>query len=288
MPKDADGYPLELPYTVPGSGPVVMEAPLLLHNDGNFARGTYTLYWEGVGTIDFWGASIVPGSYVQGANGGSARVTVGPGSPGMFLRLLTSRRGNHVRNVRFVRPGFEGDYLAQPFNPEFLARVRPFYAIRYMPWMNANTNTNATWEGRTTPRSQTQARGAGASYEYIVQLSNLTNTRPWINVGFATDDNHVRRMAQLFYDSLNPELEIYVEYANEAWNFAPGFQTFGYLNAKYPGQFTRGYALEASRIWRIFREAFGADSLRVKRVLAGQHANPDIVNQIIGHLPDGP
>jgi hypothetical protein len=92
IPHDANGYPLELPYVVPGAeAPQVVIAPVAAKIYG----GAYTLLWDGDGEIEVKGdAKVTP------LGPGRARVEVDGDGESWFLSITRSTRGNHVRNIR--------------------------------------------------------------------------------------------------------------------------------------------------------------------------------------------
>ncbi len=133
IPKDAAGYPLELPYSVNGQPQIVKTIWASL---AGWPEGTYTLLYDGDGDIDFWGdLSVVtqtPGRITLNFQRPSS------GSGLAEMRLRRSNVANRLKNIRLLMPGTETTYLTQPFYAPFLARLAPFKTIRFMDWGSTN------------------------------------------------------------------------------------------------------------------------------------------------------
>ncbi|KAK3588193.1 hypothetical protein CHS0354_012255 [Potamilus streckersoni] len=75
-----------------------------------------------------------------------------------------------------------------------------------------------TWESRKRTDFHTQSGTDGGSIEHMIHLANRLGANPWFNLPHAADDNYVRHFASLVKSTLRPDLKVYVEYSNEAWN----------------------------------------------------------------------
>jgi hypothetical protein len=60
----------------------------------------------------------------------------------------------------------------------------PLQVLRFMSWLNTNSDSLLPWEARVTPAAASQAHnaGAGVALEYVVELCNRLGASPWINV----------------------------------------------------------------------------------------------------------
>ncbi|MDQ3439851.1 MAG: hypothetical protein M3478_05820, partial [Planctomycetota bacterium] len=135
----------------------------------------------------------------------------------------------------------------------------------------------------------------GAPYEHAIELGNRTHKDIWLNVPGGADDDFVRQLATLVKQRLAPGVNCYVEWSNELWN---RIFTQHQLNVDAATEETRrgdrklslggletnprqwGWRRSARRtveIAQIFREVCGPDEMRIRVVLAGQHANPEIL-----------
>jgi hypothetical protein len=68
--------------------------------------------------------------------------------------------------------------------------------LRFMSWMNTNSDALLPWEKRITPASASQAHnaGGGVALEHIVELCNRLGASPWINV------HHLAGMLSRFFE----------------------------------------------------------------------------------------
>ncbi len=232
IPLDENGYPLELPFTVPD-----LDVPQVVRTilPNRMTPGEYVLLYDGEGDFrGLQGTSIVsqsPGRVVL-------RMTHGKHLEGFYI--TRSVRGNHVRNVRILALADEhADLAANPFRDDFIEFCRPFHNIRYMNWSTTNFSLERDWERRKKPTFYTMRglggdadkfwRGVpdahfllsgGVAWEVIIDLANKLKIDPWINVPHRATDDYIRQMAVLFRDRLDPSLKIHLEYSNEVWNWA--------------------------------------------------------------------
>ncbi|MBS3088245.1 hypothetical protein J4402_00540 [Candidatus Pacearchaeota archaeon] len=165
----------------------------------------------------------------------------------------------------------------------YVADETHFY-IGFGDWRNSNltsfpTGSFGTWKNVVAP---------GVSVEYMVELSNRLDVDPWFNVPYAARDEYIRNFAQYVKDNLDKNKTIYVEYANEVWNSAaPYYPQFSY-SCGYAG--IKNIAQPASTAdlakfsWDIWRDVFGNESYRIKRVVAGQRVNSWVVSTMTNRL----
>ena len=74
-----------------------------------------------------------------------------------------------------VKPGFS---TAQMFTNQFVQRVQPFQALRFMDWMNTNNNPVISWSDRVTPATFAVTGTKGVPYEDVINLANTVITSP--------------------------------------------------------------------------------------------------------------
>jgi hypothetical protein len=280
---DPEGYPLGL-----AAGQRV-SAICLRGLAGHYPPGTYTVIFEGDGEV---GTKLDAERKSLSHDGqGEARfeVAVIPSDDGIEVRILRSNPSNHVRNVRLVMPGFADSYEEQPFHPLFLERLRPFQVIRYMDWGKTNDSPLRVWSERRLPDARTQDPDrAGIAYEHMLALSNTLQAEPWICVPHLADDDHVRALARLVRDQLDPSLEVWVEYSNEVWNGQFGqHQDVKAAGAEQGRGWQEQYALRSKEIFALFAAELGGRD-RLVRVVATQLAAADTVTRpIMAHVGAG-
>lgn len=176
-------------------------------------RNAWVLY-DGVGTIEYeWRAHKIPeksrpGRDYIGLNSGNHRLVITKTDP-----------SNPIRNIRIIpEPLLEAYNSGGIFNPDWLAKISPFYSIRYMDWMRTNNSNQQQWTNRPLLSHRSWAP-AGVPIEIIAKLSNETGTQPWINIPHKANQQYITGMADVFYSHLNPSLKVYVEHSNEIWNW---------------------------------------------------------------------
>lgn len=230
IPKDPDGYPLEIPFTVDGTP---QEVFTVLPN--RLTKGEYVLLHDGQG--EFQGGI---GTRVLDARPGRVLLSMEHAGEGAyeFLHTLKSMKGDHLRNIRILPVAQEkADLSKNPFRPEFLEFCRPFHALRFMDWQSTNNSVNREWSKRKTPTFYSQGAGSdadpdgffgpskqswlasGVSVEVCLAAANLSGCDAWLCVPHRADDDYIRQMAMLTREKLAPGLKVYVEFSNEIWNW---------------------------------------------------------------------
>jgi fibronectin type 3 domain-containing protein len=253
------------------------------------------------------------------------------GSTGLVFtgtqRTATSPTGSGFTNARLYRPGYATDGSAI-FTTAFLQAFKASGAkvVRMMDWGGGSSDVIQHWSDRATPASATQAGLPGINYtgpdgttyisstdvalEHRIQLCNTLKADFWLNIPPVADQDFITRtaltlrygsdgtnpytspQAQPVYPPLDPSLKVYVEYANETWNSANGYSTFGiemgicdHLPAAHPLRtpatssiytlMWRWPAYNIANISETFRGVFGGEAMmaRVRPVLETQEGN---------------
>jgi hypothetical protein len=284
-PVDADGWP-----TGDAGVTVMVNVPHM--------AGTYELSFSGranveaVGNIDLT-TRVQDMVYDAGTNTSTAKVVLGPDETNLFL-VFTGTSGG-VRNVKLMRPGY---LPTDTFSRPFLDRLAIFQVLRFMGYSYTNDNPQVNWSDRTLPTSASQQSPAGAAWEYVIELANLTGKDLWINIPDQATDDYVRQLARLFKRNLAPDRKLYIEWSNEVWNdiFDQTHRNYGTTNAEvatgrsnlnYDGETNPVYlawrrtARRAKEVSDIFRSVFGDAAMmtRVRPVLAGHLARPVVIIQ---------
>jgi fibronectin type 3 domain-containing protein len=173
----------------------------------------------------------------------------GPASPSTACPTPTG-----FTNARLYRPGYATDGSAV-FTTPFLNAMGKVTTIRMMDWTNTNNNYVVNWADRTTPNTATQqglpnswtgpdgnvfTGTGGVALEYQIMLCNAIMADCYINIPVVANDDFVTKMAETIaygsdgtnpytstqtspvYPPLNPQLRVYLEYANEVWNYSSG------------------------------------------------------------------
>ena len=133
------------------------------------------------------------------------------------LMLSFTDTGPGIKNVRVIRPGYDG--VNPPlFTTPFLNHIARFKTLRFMDWLRTNNNPVSSWATRASPENTHHASKAGVPWEHIIALANQTGKDIWINLPIAADDDYVLQLAKLLKTSLKAHCRIYLEYSNEIWN----------------------------------------------------------------------
>jgi uncharacterized repeat protein (TIGR02543 family) len=234
---------------------------------------------------------------------------------GLMLVNFRNTQGQ-VKNVRIIRPGLNAE-TPPLLNPPWKAHAQRFPVIRFLDWTRTNGNRDVTWADRTTPDKRRTEQYI-AQWETVIEAANWLNRDPWINVPVQANDEYVTNLAILLRDRLNANLNVYVEYGNELWNFGIRDVDMDVLNGgtafngatvnvnlaaaspsdsplRFDGesnQFVLGFrrvGLRIAQISDIFRSVWGdaAINTRVRPVLAGQMANRFIVTEGLRLIDEG-
>jgi len=185
------------------------------------------------------------------------------GGTGLFIVFTNTKKtsgsatNTGFANYKLMRPTTLGGTSSFPatqlFSDQFISALGYFTTLRTMDYLAINGNMCANWADRTTPSHASQVvgnpaatwtpgyEGRGGALEYAVMLANQTNKDLWINVPVNATDDYITKMAQLakygsdgvnpytsvqaspVYPPLNSGLHLYVEYANELWNYSGAF-----------------------------------------------------------------
>ncbi len=247
-------------------------------------------------------------------------------------RTATSATNSGITNLKIMRPvpgSLVGWYDPTTiFDQRFLDYLAPFTFMRCMP--GTNGNTSSTWDSgdittdRTRPDWFTQAgpprgtyEGNGCSYEYRVMLANKLGKDLYLNIPVSATPDYVAKLANLiknggtvngvFYQPLNANLNCYLEFGNELWNFsfpqagtnqtaasaAVGAGTPEGLTLNYDGSnnvndyWRRRIALQTQKISATFRQVFGDAAMgdRIRVLLQAQRDDiNDTMNVMLNFL----
>ena len=277
IPQDENGNPLSI---APSTSLINV-----IHDDlwgRPPEENRYILTWQGDGTV------VPSAGSTKVISSRSNQVTFDMLKPGrIWLEMKRTSAVNPVKNVQLKAVLANGQPMAGEFRTPILDNWNKMRILRFMDWGKTNNSPLVEWVDRAKPGDVTQSTSKGVAYEYMIDLANKARSNPWVNVPHAASDDYVRHMARKFRDELNPELTVYVEYTNEAWNGQ--FQQFHYLDElgkKNNLAFYQAYTERALQINDIWKKEFGRTS-KMKFILAGQFGNPWITEQILKYKSAG-
>ena len=256
--------------------------------------GTYKLSFTGQATIvpnteaTTGGLVVANQKYDAHSNQTTADLILQPGHSLLQLqfvntkRLPTSAAGTGFTNMRLLRPGYSPE-SKEPFTTGTLKAYQPpFAAIRFLDVDSGNgyqtfNGTNlvvAKWADRVQVTDAYQAglpsrnangeQSQGVAWEYMIMLANATHHDMWINLPDSADDDYVTQLANLIRNGneytagLDRDLNVYVEYSNEVWNFSFPQYVYNLVQADNEGETVdERYMEHTFQIGQIFESAFG-------------------------------
>jgi hypothetical protein len=160
-------------------------------------------------------------------------------------RSSTNPTNSGISDFRLIRPGYSAD-TSLVFTTDYLACLKSaaFSTVRFMGVLGINGNVEwgkdhtktQSWSNRKLPTDAAAEsieplnKKDGWPWEYVIQLCNQADMDLWINIPVSVDDDYIRRLAALIKTTLKPNLNIYIEHANEVWNF--GFLQYAWNKAR--------------------------------------------------------
>ena len=259
-----------------------------------YANGVYKLSYTGTAKVSVSGMGKLASRLVTDANGvTSADVYVDHRSTAPFILAVKNVDPNDpFRNFHLIAPGVTSDPTGT-FQWRFLHRIAPFSSIRFMDWSRTNGSPVKEWADRTQPDSFLSTGPTGVAYEDMITLANVTGKDIWINIPDQASDDFVKHLADLFRDTLRPDVTIRFEYSNEVWNpifpqyhraLAAAWANPDLTHLDNSGRVAEQYAARSKEIGDVFRAEFGAASTRLQPVMSGQATNPYFLSVGLDYL----
>ncbi len=282
---DLDEYGWVKSLPAPEDSPEYTRVGTLMFRDvGRYPGGQYIVIYDGEGIIEYKGDATKDETE---STPGRDVINVTPSKSGIHLIITSTdpnKTGNYIRNIRVVEAKYEKNYESEIFNPDFIAKIKKFQAIRFMDWMGTNDSTQKKWKNRPTLATASYAsKGGGSPVEIMVELVNRLQVDPWFTLPHMVTDEYITKFAEIVKDSLDPNLTIYLEYSNEVWN--PQFEQFHWV--KDNGQISGGktpyqsYGVRTAQMCDLWKGVFAQQSNRVKCVMGTQTANPWVAGQVL-------
>ena len=124
--------------------------------------------------------------------------------------------------ITCVRADQEAAFKAgEMFNSAFINQCKRSGVLRFMDWFDINHSPLIHWADR--PQLSWASWDHGVPMEAAIRLLNDTGCDAHWNLPFLADDDFVTKTGQLVEATLNPNLRVMYEWANEVWNYGPGF-----------------------------------------------------------------
>ncbi len=187
---------------------------------------------------------------------------------GLLLEIMETDPADPVRNIRVV----EDQYSEQtdPFHPSFLKDLQNYGVLRFMDWLPTNGNWITDWNDRSQVDQAHWGNRKGVPYEMQIALGNKLHQDIWLTIPHAASDDYITQLAQMVDQQLDPNLRVWIEYTNEAWNGS--FPQYGYVRDVLTQQYgtsltSEAYAHRASDVFDVVSKVLPPE--RLIRVMGG-------------------
>jgi hypothetical protein len=162
------------------------------------------------------------------------------------------------------------------FTPDALDFITGASCLRFMDWCWTNqaspTDPPITaW----TPMSAPGYHGAAVPVEQMAALCNAVGADCWFNVPSSVTNGEAVRVITLLRFLLLPGLELHVEWSNEVWNTARGFNTGRYAMTQPQGA-AAYYGQQAALLGKAIQTIPGVDL-----ILCWKWVSPQQVRKVI-------
>ena len=202
-------------------------------------------------------------------------------------RTASSALSTGITDLKIIRPGYDPNNHPLWSNELFnLLGGINFSAIRGHGFSGMSAwdiiyPAEVDWAERKRADFALQGGNAvhreSVCWEHYIQLANQSNLDIWVNVPISASQDYVTGLAQLLKDSLDPQLNIYVENDNEIWNTAFPFSNTNTYNADEAANLgisdQENIARRAVELAGWFENVFGQGSINNRiRVILASHA----------------
>ncbi len=279
---DTEGYPTTLSLGTAAQQFTFLSILLSRANNTPYLEGNYVVLYDGEGMINYsFDAQIKSRSL------GRDVIKVTPSDSGILVSIVVTdpnQSGNYIKNIRVVPASSENDYSTLIFNSDFKRHINNFSILRFMDWMGTNGSNQKEWVNRPQINDYTYSR-KGVPLEVMVALANAQKSSPWFTIPHLATDEYITNFATYVKENLDPELSIYVEYTNEAWNWQ--FKQTGWIDqqAKAEGMGSNfdWYSRRTTQITQAWDSVFGEDKDRVIGVMGGQAGNTATITRALDY-----
>jgi hypothetical protein len=279
LPLTTSGYPAVL------ADNQIARSLMFTHNGGFYETGNYRVSWEGSGEVRL--SSNLSSANPISIDAQEARYKVSSTSPvGLLLEIRETDPADPVRNVRVVPEPYLDQ--AHPFHPSYLRDLQNYGVLRFMDWGPTNGNAIKQWSDRSQPTDAHWGGFHGVPYEMQIALGNVTQQDIWLNIPHAASDDYVTQLARLVNEQLDPQLRVWIEYTNEAWN--PLFSQNDYVRDVLRERYAttragEAYAMRAGEVFERFANEIAPE--RLVRVVGGWAQTPFMLQTELPALSRG-
>ncbi len=243
-----------------------------------FPGGTYIVRYSGTGTLAY---GLAAQKNAAASSPGRDVITVTPANGGILLRIVATSPADYIRDIHVVRAEDESSFTTTRFTTDFLNRLEPYQALRFMDWMRTNNSIVSSWSSRAKTTDARFSTAKGVPAEVMIDLANQSNKAPWFTMPHQASDEYLANFAALAKANLNASLPVFVEYSNEIWNDL--FSQGSFLEAQGDADFGLAgdpfirrlnfHGKRSAQMCDIWRSAFAGSESRVVCIIASQAAN---------------
>lgn len=289
---DGNGWVRSLP--TPQEAPIFTSVTSTWKLTEHFPLGRYVVLYDGEGVMKVTGDLRMAGQR-------PGHIEFDLLSPKRNLKLqITStdprRTGNYIRNIRIVPKKNERNYQRTVFNPDYIARIRPMHALRFMPWTNPRANEAVEWNQRVGIGAAHYTGAKGVPAERMIDLANAINATPFVSIPYKASDDYMKQYARMVKNRLRKNQKVYVEFSNEMWNTIFPGTTYAARKADQLWKFpykkeaagkrrvllaSNWYAKRSVEMCRIWKQEFGGQRNRVRCMVGTLNSVPWVGQEIV-------
>jgi hypothetical protein len=284
---DKNGWVKSLPS--PQQSPIFTQVTSTWKLPAHFPLGRYVVLYKGQGTIKMEGDIRIAQNITSHNTAGHIEFDLLSPKRNLRLIITATNPNNYVREIHIVPKKNEHNYKRHIFNQDYLHRLKPLHAIRFMTWSNTRSNDASEWYQRATPSFAHYSGDKGVPAERMIDLANAINATPWLSVPYKASDDYMHRYARMVKNRLRPNQKVYLEYSNEMWNIIFPGTTYAARKADKLWHFpytdkpayqrrvsmaANWYAKRTVEMCKIWKDEFGKQHNRVKCILSAQAAAP--------------
>jgi hypothetical protein len=209
------------------------------------------------------------------------------GQQRVYLELLETSAGDPVRDLDCREKDMP---RSQVFADEFVESLKPFGVIRFLDWSGANGRSTFEWTTRQKASALVQVNSKNVAIEHMIALVRKTGASPWFPIPWNADESYVRGFAKMVHDQVPAGTPVYVEMANEVWNYSfpvtTQAQDEGLSSSLSSNAFEatlRRYAQKLTWAMKIWTEVYADRPADLVRVAATQHSNPWTATTVLSY-----
>lgn len=197
------------------------ELIVLIAEGGTVPFERFAVSWKGQGSLRYRGNAKRVGKGPTGFND-TVQLTAPNGRHYFAIELMSTNPADPLRDIVVVAEKFVVLHQkGERFNPDWLARLKPFRSLRFMDWMQTNNAWSSSWSKRAQV-ADLSYRGRGVPLEVMIDLANQLQVDPWFTLPHLADDAYIRAFAELVKTRLQPGRVAWFEHSNEVWNWMFG------------------------------------------------------------------